>query len=285
MTELAAERDRVGSFINESTTVGEATLARRAELEETFERFPGFLRELRSTMIELQGFSDAATPVFADLRVGAPALTRASEALGPFSDAATKSFTSLGEAAEDAGPALKKSDPGRHPDPRPRPQRRRRRSESSRRCSRRCARPAASRASWRRSSASAARSTPTTRFSHFTRAVIPTNVCFDYTSVEQSGCESKFVPTGCGLAALRADGPRCTASRSRPSDPRTGSARAPARRGRPLCQRREATAPDRRRSRTTDPETTATDDAGGRGLRHRRREPSASARCATSSTS
>ncbi|HYH61377.1 MAG TPA: MlaD family protein [Solirubrobacterales bacterium] len=201
MTELAAEREHVASFINEATTTGEATLAEQAAFEETFERFPGFLRELRSTMTELQGFSDAATPVFADLRVGAPALTRASEALGPFSDAATVSFTTLGDAAEDAGPALRASDPVIKQ-------------------TRDLAKDSAPAVSELATLLTTMRKTggfqgfletlyglggtvnPYDSNGHFTRAVIPTNVCFDYTSVEQSGCEAKFVqPTS--LAALR----------------------------------------------------------------------------------
>jgi phospholipid/cholesterol/gamma-HCH transport system substrate-binding protein len=202
MTELAAEREHVASFINESTTVGEATLARRAELEETFERFPGFLRELRSTMTELRGFSDAATPVFADLRVGAPALTRVSEALGPFSDAATKSFTSLGNAAEDAGPALKASDPVV-------------------RQTRDLARASAPTLGELATLLTTMRKTggfqgfletlfgiggtvnPYDSVGHFTRAEIPTNVCFDYTSILQPGCESKFVPPIAAAAAAK----------------------------------------------------------------------------------
>ena len=201
MTELAAEKDSVASFINESTTVGEATLAEQAAFEETFERFPGFLRELRSTMTELRGFSDEATPVFADLRVGAPALTRASEALGPFSDAATVSFTTLGDAAEEAGPALRASDPVV-------------------RQTRDLAKASAPAVGELATLLTTMRKTggfqgfletlfglggtvnPYDSSGHFTRAVIPTNVCFDYTSVEQSGCEAKFVqPTS--LSALR----------------------------------------------------------------------------------
>src|SRR5690606_33077622 len=74
-------------------------------------RFPGFLRELRSTMTELAAFSDQATPVFGDLGDAAPALTRAAQALEPFSTAGTRALTTLGDAAEEAGPPLVASDP------------------------------------------------------------------------------------------------------------------------------------------------------------------------------
>jgi len=196
---LARERERVASFINEATTVGEATAARRAELEESFARFPGFLRELRSTMVELRAFSEQATPVFGDLREAAPSLTRASEALVPFSNAGVPAFVSLGNAAEKTGPPLRASDPVI-------------------RQTRNLAQDAAP------ATRELARLLSTMRktggfqglmetifglggtlnvfdqFGHFTRAEIPTNVCFDYTSRPQSGCSARFDTTATASA-------------------------------------------------------------------------------------
>jgi ABC-type transporter Mla subunit MlaD len=203
MSALARERERVASFINEATTVGEATAARRAELEETFARFPGFLRELRSTMTELTAFSDQARPVFGDLGAAAPSLTRAAKALDPFASAGTRALTTLGDAAEEAGPPLRASDPV-----------------------------------LRQTRDLAQQSAPATRelglvlstlrrtggyegflktifglggtanaydsFGHFARALIPVNVCFDYTSRPQAGCSAQFAtaPSGRATRAL-----------------------------------------------------------------------------------
>jgi phospholipid/cholesterol/gamma-HCH transport system substrate-binding protein len=197
---LARERDRVASFINEATTVGQATAARSAELEDSFARFPGFLRELRSTMTELRGFADESTPVFSDLGAAAPSLTRASKLLEPFSDAGTRALTTLGDAAEDAGPALAASDPVV-------------------RQTRNLAQAAAPATRQLSLVLSTMRQTggfkglmetifglggavnPFDELGHFARALIPTNVCFDYTSREQSGCESRFnTATGAGAA-------------------------------------------------------------------------------------
>jgi len=111
ITALAQEREHLSGFINESNVAAEATAERSDDLEESFERFPGFLRELESTMVELDSFSTAATPVFSDLGDAAPSLTRAATALGPFSDAGVGALTSLGDAADQAGPALAASDP------------------------------------------------------------------------------------------------------------------------------------------------------------------------------
>ena len=142
-------------------------------------------------MIELRGFSDAATPVFGDLRVGAPALTDASEALGPFSKAATKSLTTLGDAAEEAGPSIKASDP----------------VVRQTRDLAQDAKPALGELSVMLKTLR--KTGGFQRFlemlygiggsvnaydslGHFARALIPTQNCFDYVSTVQSGCESRF---------------------------------------------------------------------------------------------
>jgi len=48
-------------------------------------------------LLSLEGFSEAATPVFSDLGAAAPALTDATRTLAPFSEATTVAFKSLGE--------------------------------------------------------------------------------------------------------------------------------------------------------------------------------------------
>ncbi len=49
--------------------------------------------------------------MFADLGGAAPSIAGATRALGPLADAATPALTSLGTAAEKAGPDLVASDP------------------------------------------------------------------------------------------------------------------------------------------------------------------------------
>jgi phospholipid/cholesterol/gamma-HCH transport system substrate-binding protein len=108
---LAREREHLSSFINNATIAGEATAERSADLEEGFQKMPQFFRELRSTMTQLKGFSDAATPVISDLGDAAPELTRSTEALGPFARAGREALISLGDNAEDARPDLVASEP------------------------------------------------------------------------------------------------------------------------------------------------------------------------------
>ena len=108
---LAREKDALVGFIQNANEVNQASAEFRTEIEAGLQKFPQTLRELRSTMTQLDAFSTQATPVVQDLGAAAPDLVRASEALGPFSDAATTSLTTLGTAAEGAGPKLVASDP------------------------------------------------------------------------------------------------------------------------------------------------------------------------------
>ena len=62
-------------------------------------------------MRSLQGFSDAATPVFSDLGEAAPSFTEATRTLAPFSEATTVALKSLGETGEASGPIFREADP------------------------------------------------------------------------------------------------------------------------------------------------------------------------------
>jgi phospholipid/cholesterol/gamma-HCH transport system substrate-binding protein len=108
---LAREKDALVGFIRNANEVNQASAEFRTEIEAGLEKFPQTLRELRATMTQLDAFSTQATPVVEDLALAAPDLVRASEALGPFSDAATTSLLSLGDAAEASGPKLVAADP------------------------------------------------------------------------------------------------------------------------------------------------------------------------------
>jgi phospholipid/cholesterol/gamma-HCH transport system substrate-binding protein len=108
---LARERDRIVGFIRNANEANQAAAERSADIEAGLARFPATLRELRLTMAQLQAFADQATPVVSDLGAAAPDLVRASEALGPFSDAGTEALLTLGDAADAAGPKIAAADP------------------------------------------------------------------------------------------------------------------------------------------------------------------------------
>ena len=108
---LAEQRQHVAGFLANAGAAGEATAERGADLEASLQRFPQFLREFRTTMRRLQGFSDAATPVFTDLDRATPALTEATRNLSPFTAASTVALKSLGNAGEASGPIFAAADP------------------------------------------------------------------------------------------------------------------------------------------------------------------------------
>jgi phospholipid/cholesterol/gamma-HCH transport system substrate-binding protein len=108
---LARQRGQVAGFINSSGETAEASAERRGDIEAQLELFPATLRELRATMIELRGFNDQATPVFADLASEADAIAGATRALGPLARAARPSLITLGDALEEATPDLVASNP------------------------------------------------------------------------------------------------------------------------------------------------------------------------------
>jgi ABC-type transporter Mla subunit MlaD len=108
---LSRERTRVAGFFTNSGAAAQATTERGSDLEASLQKFPAFLREFRTTMASLQGFSDAATPTFAALGKAAPSFTEATRLLTPFSAASTVSLKSLGATGEEAGPTLRAADP------------------------------------------------------------------------------------------------------------------------------------------------------------------------------
>ncbi len=108
---LARERRHVAGFISNAGAAAEASSERGEQLEESLQKFPTFLREFRTTMTNLQGFSDAATPVMEDFATAAPSLTQATRTLTPFSEATTVALKSLGEAGEGSGPIFAEADP------------------------------------------------------------------------------------------------------------------------------------------------------------------------------
>jgi phospholipid/cholesterol/gamma-HCH transport system substrate-binding protein len=108
---LARNRTSVTGFLHNAAIAGQATAERGADLEAGLEKFPETLHQVRLTMTKLKEFADQGTPLFADLKASGANISKATQELAPFARAGVPALTSLGDAAEAAGPKLVASDP------------------------------------------------------------------------------------------------------------------------------------------------------------------------------
>jgi len=108
---LAREKEHVTGFIRNANRTGQATAERSDELEAGIRRLPGFLRELRPLMADLDGFAEQGAPVASDLRVAGPDVSRLIRAMGPFASGATPALQTLGDATRTGRPALLRTRP------------------------------------------------------------------------------------------------------------------------------------------------------------------------------
>jgi phospholipid/cholesterol/gamma-HCH transport system substrate-binding protein len=108
---LAQQREHVAGFFANAGVVAGATAERGPELEADFARLPSFLRELRSTMASLQGFSTATEPVMADFNRSADDLSTATKRLTPFLGNSITALRSLGGVSGEVGSNITSSQP------------------------------------------------------------------------------------------------------------------------------------------------------------------------------
>jgi phospholipid/cholesterol/gamma-HCH transport system substrate-binding protein len=107
---LARERTHITGFFRNAAVAGQATAERSPALEESLRKFPATLHQVRLTMTKLKDFADQGTPLFTDLNIAAPGLSKATINLPNFAKEGIPALTSLGNAAETAGPKLAASD-------------------------------------------------------------------------------------------------------------------------------------------------------------------------------
>jgi phospholipid/cholesterol/gamma-HCH transport system substrate-binding protein len=202
---LSRQRSHVAGFFANSGAAGQASGERGDALEASLRKFPHFLREFRSTMRSLQGFSDAATPVFADLGKAAPSFTEATRLLTPFSAASTVALKSLGATGEVVGPTLRAADPV---------------VVKSRDLARSGAVPTTKLAEFFGSVREtegwdnlveliyngAASNNGFDQYGHFLRTLVTLTNCIDYVTRPESGCVADFTGTNAGTSSLGAAG-------------------------------------------------------------------------------
>jgi phospholipid/cholesterol/gamma-HCH transport system substrate-binding protein len=107
---LARNRTHITGFFRNAGIAGQATAERSDDLEESIRKFPATLREVRLTMAKLRGFAEQGVPLFTDLNVAAPGLSKATVNLPRFARLTIPALQSLGDAADAAGPKLVASD-------------------------------------------------------------------------------------------------------------------------------------------------------------------------------
>lgn len=104
-TVLAAwvdKRKETAGFIDKAGVTAAAAAERGDDIERNFERFPGFLRELKPTADRFSGLADQMTPALNSLDSQAKAINATVQGTGPFFDAATPALVSLGDFGDRA---------------------------------------------------------------------------------------------------------------------------------------------------------------------------------------
>ena len=108
---LAAERERLVGFINESGKVARASANHRGAIAQNLAAFPAFLEQLGPAMERLGRFADQTTPTLRDLGIAAPGINKTFENIGPFSKSFEGFLKTFGQNARTTSSALKAVEP------------------------------------------------------------------------------------------------------------------------------------------------------------------------------
>jgi len=98
--ELAKRRNEIADFVDEAEDAASISAARRDTVSTNFSLLDDFLAEFRPTLVELDRFARAQTPLLTNLRGAAPGLARLSENLPPFNRASEDALRTLGNAGD-----------------------------------------------------------------------------------------------------------------------------------------------------------------------------------------
>ncbi|HEX2071872.1 MAG TPA: MlaD family protein [Thermoleophilaceae bacterium] len=93
-------REEMADFIDQSGATAVAAAERGDDIERNFERFPGFLRELKPTADRFAGMADQMTPALNNLDRRSEAINAMVQGTGPFFEAATPALVTLGDFAD-----------------------------------------------------------------------------------------------------------------------------------------------------------------------------------------
>ena len=111
LADLAGNREDVSRWVREAGATAEDSAERQAEIAESINRLPAFLRELRPTMADLGRTADAQAPSLLDLQASADRLEHLFTQLQPFSEASQVNLRSLGAASTIGRDAMRSAQP------------------------------------------------------------------------------------------------------------------------------------------------------------------------------
>ena len=100
VSELAARRNEIADFIDEAEDTASISAARRDTVSENFSLLDDFLAEFQPTLVELDRFARAQTPLLTNLRGAAPGLAKLSGNLPRFNRASEDALRTLGNAGD-----------------------------------------------------------------------------------------------------------------------------------------------------------------------------------------
>ena len=109
VAQLEARKKDVSRWVKSAGRTAEISATRQTALRQQWQKFPGFLAELKPTMAQLGALADEQTPLLRQVQDAAPNLQKFFADLGPFSKASQPSIRSLADAADIGNKALKES--------------------------------------------------------------------------------------------------------------------------------------------------------------------------------
>ena len=108
ISQLAARKEDVISFIQRARDTAAISATRRADLSRGFNRLDDFLHQLHPTLVKLGDVAEQQKPLLSDLHRAAPGLNTLATNLPPFNKATERSVDALGRASVPGKEALKK---------------------------------------------------------------------------------------------------------------------------------------------------------------------------------
>jgi ABC-type transporter Mla subunit MlaD len=106
LTPLAKVKQAIADFVVQANTTSQASASRAADISQSINRFPPFLRALRPLVADLGQLADQGTPLMTSLGESAAAISRQFENLTPFAKAARPALIVLGNSSAKSLPAL-----------------------------------------------------------------------------------------------------------------------------------------------------------------------------------